>query len=361
MEFIDLRAQYQTLKERIDHRISAVLEHGKYILGPEIDELEEKLARYVGVKHCISCGNGTDALNLSLMAMGIGRGDIVFCPTFTFFATAECIAMQGARPIFVDSDASTYNMCPLDLEKKILKAMEAGEENLKGIISVDLFGLPAKYPEIQAIAKKYRLLLIEDGAQGFGGSINGAMVGSFGDVATTSFFPAKPLGCYGDGGAIFTNDDDLAARLMSLRFHGKGSDKYDNVRVGTNSRLDTIQAAILLEKLVVFEDEVLAKNRVADRYSEKFKHAFDVPIVPDGYRSSWAQYTVKTKRREEAIARFRSNSVPIMIYYPKCLHQQTAFSSHRIMDDDLPVASALAQEVFSLPMHAYLNVNEVKY
>ena len=274
MQFIDLKAQYKAVKDRIDKRISDVLRHGKYILGPEVDELEQKLAHYVGVKHCITCANGTDALNLSLMALGITKGDGVLCPTFTFFATGESVAMQGAEPIFVDSDASTYNMCPVDLEKKILQSLREGACNLKAIISVDLFGLPANYPEIKKIANRYNLHLIEDAAQGFGGSINGKMACSFADIATTSFFPAKPLGCYGDGGAIFTNNDDVAKLLISLRFHGKGDNKYDNVRIGTNSRLDTIQAAVLLEKLEIFELEVLTKNLLADKYMQRLWWCF---------------------------------------------------------------------------------------
>ena len=359
MQFIDLKAQYKAVKDRIDKRISDVLRHGKYILGPEVDELEQKLAHYVGVKHCITCANGTDALNLSLMALGITKGDGVLCPTFTFFATGESVAMQGAEPIFVDSDASTYNMCPVDLEKKILQSLREGACNLKAIISVDLFGLPANYPEIKKIANRYNLHLIEDAAQGFGGSINGKMACSFADIATTSFFPAKPLGCYGDGGAIFTNNDDVAKLLISLRFHGKGDNKYDNVRIGTNSRLDTIQAAVLLEKLEIFELEVLTKNLLADKYMQRFGDVFNLPIIPQGFRSSWAQFTVTTDNRESVVKQFDNNSIPTMIYYPKCLHQQTAFKALNINDDDLPVASTLAKTVLSLPMHAYLDADAV--
>jgi dTDP-4-amino-4,6-dideoxygalactose transaminase len=361
MQFIDLNAQYNSIKERIDRRVNAVLNHGKYILGPEVEELEQRLADYVGVKHCVSCGNGTDALNLSLMALRIGKGDGVLCPTFTFFATGESIAMHGASPVFVDSDASTYNICPIDLERKIVRTLEEGVCNLKAIVSVDLFGLPANYPAIRSIAEKYGLLLIEDGAQGFGGSINGEMACSFGDVATTSFFPAKPLGCYGDGGAIFTNNTDVAKLLISLRFHGKGDDKYDNVRIGMNSRLDTIQAAILLEKLAIFEDEILIKNKLADQYSEKFGQFFDVPTVPQGYRSSWAQYTLTTSDRDAVSRKFELNCVPTMVYYPKCLHQQTAFKACHVSDDDLPVASSLSNRVLSLPMHAYLDADDVNF
>ena len=252
MQFIDLAAQYTHLKDKIDKRIKTVLDHGKYIMGPEVFELEEKLAEYVGVKHAITCANGTDALQLSLMALDIKKDDAVFCPTFTFFATAEAIAFCQATPVFVDSDAETYNICPENLELQIKKIIKEGKLKPKAILAVDLFGLPANYPELEKIAKKYDLKLIEDAAQGFGGEINGKRAGSFGDLATTSFFPAKPLGCYGDGGAIFTDNDEYAGLLRSYRVHGKGKDKYDNVRIGMNSRLDTIQAAILLEKLAEF-------------------------------------------------------------------------------------------------------------
>ena len=264
MEFIDLQAQYQHLKTRIDKRIAKVLDHGKYIMGPEVQELEEKLADYVGVKHAISCANGTDALQLCLMTLDIKAGDAVFCPTFTFFASAEVIAFAGATPVFVDSDERTFNICPVDLEKRIKAVISEGKLNLKAIIAVDLFGLPANYPELERIAQKYGLKLIEDAAQGFGGDINGQRAGSFGDIATTSFFPAKPLGCYGDGGAIFTNNDEYAELIRSYRVHGKGKDKYDNVRVGINSRLDTVQAAILLEKLIEFPTELIKRQRAAE-------------------------------------------------------------------------------------------------
>ncbi len=253
MHFIDLESQYKHLKTKIDKRIQGVLNHGHYIMGPEVRELEHALAEYVGVKHAITCANGTDALQLALMALEIGEGDAVFCPTFTFFATAEVIAYANATPVFVDSDERTFNICPKNLEEQITKVIEKGALKPKAIIAVDLFGLPANYVELEKLAAKYDLYLIEDAAQGFGGAINGKKAGGFGDIATTSFFPAKPLGCYGDGGAVFTNDDKLAALIESYRVHGKGSDKYDNVRIGLNSRLDTIQAAILLEKLAEFQ------------------------------------------------------------------------------------------------------------
>ncbi|MDN3715934.1 DegT/DnrJ/EryC1/StrS family aminotransferase [Vibrio breoganii] len=354
MQFIDLQAQYKHLKLRIDKRIHKVLDHGQYIMGPEVFELEEKLAEYVGVKHAITCANGTDALTLCMMLLGVKPGDAVFCPTFTFFATAEVVAFAGATPVFVDSDQETFNMCPKDLEKQIKQTISEGNLNLKAIIAVDLFGLPANYPELQRVADKYGLKLIEDAAQGFGGSINNQMAGSFGDVATTSFFPAKPLGCYGDGGAIFTNNDMYADLLRSYRVHGKGSDKYDNIRIGVNSRLDTIQAAILLEKLAIFPAELEARNIVAKRYEELYKDTYITPQVPNGYTSSWAQYTLRNKNRNAAMKKFKLRGIPTMVYYAKCMHQQTAFKAYNQVDNNFLVAEKLASTVFSLPMHPYL-------
>jgi dTDP-4-amino-4,6-dideoxygalactose transaminase len=354
MQFIDLQAQYQHLKKRIDKRIQNVLAHGKYIMGPEVQELEEKLARYVGVKHCITCANGTDALTLSMMVLNITEGDAVFCPTFTFFATAETIAFQKATPIFIDSDEHTFNICPLHLEKQIQKTIEEGELIPKAIVAVDLFGLPANYPEIERIATKYGLRVIEDAAQGFGGEINGKKAGSFGDIATTSFFPAKPLGCYGDGGAVFTNDDEYAELVKSYRVHGKGKDKYDNVRIGVNSRLDTIQAAILLEKLAVFPSELESRNAVAIKYNEELQGIYTTPEVPDGYLSSWAQYTLVSESRDLQMEKYKEGGIPTMVYYGTCMHQQTAFRYLGYKDSDFPVASRLSKQVFSLPMHPYL-------
>lgn len=354
MQFIDLEAQYTHLKDKIDSRVNKVLEHGQYIMGPEVFELEEKLAEYVGVKHVITCANGTDALTLALMTLDVKPGDAVFCPTFTFFATAETIAFANATPVFVDSDEATFNMCPKDLEKRIQLTIAEGKLLPKAIIAVDLFGLPANYPEIEAIAKKYNLKLIEDAAQGFGGSINGKMAGSFGDIATTSFFPAKPLGCYGDGGAVFTNNDRYADLLRSYRIHGKGIDKYDNVRIGLNSRLDTIQAAILLVKLSEFAVELKARNRAAIAYKQNLSNSLKAPEIPSGYTSSWAQYTVRSNQRDAEIAAYEKRNIPTMIYYRKCMHEQTAFNYLGYKKGDFPVAERLAVEVFSLPMHGYL-------
>lgn len=354
MQFIDLKAQYKHLQEKIDARVMAVLKHGKYIMGPEVSELENELADYVGVKNVITCANGTDALTLSLMALGITKDDAVFCPTFTFFATAEVISYSGATPVFVDSNEKTFNICPQSLEQQIKKVIKESALKPKAIIAVDLFGLPANYPEIEKIAKKYDLKLIEDAAQGFGGEINGRRAGSFGDIATTSFFPAKPLGCYGDGGAIFTNDDDYASLLRSFRVHGKGKDKYDNVRIGMNSRLDTIQAAILLEKLAEFPTELLKRNKVASKYEFELSKDYKTPKVPEGYLSSWAQYTLVSPEREAEMKRYAEQGIPTAIYYSTCMHQQTVFKHLGYNDEDFPVASKLASQVFSLPMHPYL-------
>ena len=359
MQFIDLAAQYQHLKTKIDKRIQTVLEHGQYIMGPEVKELEQNLADFVGVKHAITCANGTDALTLSLMALEVGEGDAVFCPTFTFFATAETIAFEKATPVFVDSNPDTFNICPQDLEKRILAVLAQGKLKPKAIIAVDLFGLPAEYEKLEALAKKYDLKLIEDAAQGFGGSITNAngqvrKAGAFGDIATTSFFPAKPLGCYGDGGAIFTNDDDYAELIRSYRVHGKGKDKYDNVRIGMNSRLDTLQAAILLEKLAEFPTELENRNKAAQQYTHELSSTYKTPRVPKGYVSSWAQYTLQSDDRDSAMAKYKAQGIPTVIYYGTCMHEQTAFADLGHKLGDFPIAEKLARSVFSLPMHGYL-------
>ena len=359
MQFIDLKSQYQHLKQRIDARIQTVLDHGQYIMGPEVQELEEKLAEYVGVKHVITCANGTDALTLALMAMNIKQGDAVFVPTFTFFASAESIAFAGATPVFVDSDASTFNICAKDLEYRIEQVLAEGKLNIKAIMAVDLFGLPANYPELKKIAEKYNLKLIEDAAQGFGGGIyddKGVIkrAGSFGDISTTSFFPAKPLGCYGDGGAVFTDNDKYAELLRSYRVHGKGQDKYDNIRIGMNSRLDTIQAAILLEKLAEFPVELAARNVAAEKYQQQLSGVYTTPQIPQNYISSWAQYTLLSKNRDAAMAAYRKQGIVTMIYYGTCMHQQTAFNELDYEKGSFPVAEKLSEQVFCLPMHPYL-------
>lgn len=356
MQFIDLQAQYQHLKNRIDTRIQTVLDHGKYILGPEVQEFEEQLSNYVGVKHTIGVANGTDALQLALMALGVSNGDAVFVPTFTFFASAEVVPLVGATAIFADINEKTYNICPVDLEAKIEKTLKEGSLVPKVIIAVDLFGLPADYAAIKRIADKYNLYVIEDAAQGFGGSINDKKAGSFGDIATTSFFPAKPLGCYGDGGAAFTNDDDLAEIIRSLRVHGKGKDKYDNVRIGLNSRLDTIQAAVLIEKLIEFPIELEARQVVANRYSGALEDKFYIPFLPQGFKSSWAQYTIQAKKgdRKEPMAQLKNAGIPSVVYYGTNMHEQTAFKKLGYKHYNLSQAETTAKSVFSLPMHPYM-------
>ena len=363
MQFIDLQAQYQAAKVRIDERIQHVLRHGQYIMGPEVEQLESELADYVGVKHVITCANGTDALQLALMAMGIGPNDAVIVPTFTFFASAEAVAFVGATPVFVDVEPDTFNLSVSKLSATIEHIQNNTTLNLKAIMAVDLFGQPANYPAICQIAKEHELMIIEDAAQGFGGTIGKQRAGSFGDIATTSFFPAKPLGCYGDGGAVFTNNGDYAALIKSFRMHGKGIDKYDNVRIGMNSRLDTLQAAILLEKLALFPGELERRNQIAALYEKQLANhdCIQTPNCPSGYASSWAQYTLITRQgsREDLRQLLGRNHVPTAIYYATCMHQQTAFASYSATATDFPVAERLVQRCFSLPMHPYLKDEEV--
>jgi UDP-2-acetamido-2-deoxy-ribo-hexuluronate aminotransferase len=299
IQFIDLAAQQARIRGQVEERIRKVLDHGKYIMGPEVKELEDKLASYVGAKHCITCASGTDALLMPLMAYGAGPGDAIITTPFTFISTAEVVALLGATPIFVDIDPVTYNLDPAQLEK-VMQSERVKQSGLKvkGIIPVDLFGQPADYDEIEAFAKKHNLFVLEDAAQSFGAEYRGRKTGSFGDVAATSFFPAKPFGCYGDGGAIFTNDDDLALKMRSIRVHGQGSDKYDNVRIGINGRFDTMQAAVLLAKLEIFDEELPLRNTVASRYSEKLKGKYVTPAVKENRSSAWAQYSLLSEDRE---------------------------------------------------------------
>ncbi len=363
MEFRDLGAQYRKYKNEIDTAIQNVLNKANFISGEDVSILEKRLAEYTGVKHCITCANGTEAMTLLMMAWGIKEGDAVFVPDFTFFSTGEIVSFVGATPVFVDVDRDTFNIDVVKLEKAIVEVLEKGELTPKVIIPVDLFGLPANFPEIERIAKKYNLKVLEDSAQGFGGSINGKMACSFGDAATTSFFPAKPLGCYGDGGAIFTNDDELATLLGSLKVHGKGDDKYDNVRIGVNSRLDTIQAAILGVKLTAFiEHELDDVNRVYKLYTERLKGIVETPIIPEGYISSFAQYTIKLKsigERNKLQSYLKENGVPSMIYYIKPMHKQGAFSGISYKEEELKVTNNLSDTVLSLPMHPYLIESEI--
>ena len=365
MQFRDLHAQYQALKPEIDAGIESVISDSAFILGKPVAELEEKLAAYVGRKHCIGVANGTEALQLALMAYDVGPGDAVFTSDFTYFASAGCASIIGATPVLVDIDLNTFNMSPAALEQQIKRVLSEGKLKPKVIIPVDLFGLPANYPEIERIAEKYGLLILEDAAQGFGGRINGKPACSFGDISATSFFPAKPLGCYGDGGAIFTDDDSVDARLRSLRASGKSpEDKYDNREVGMNSRLDTLQAAILLPKLKAFQDyEVDAVNTVADTYTTALNDYVVTPTVPEGYLSSWAQYTILLEnktQRDSVQAKLKEKGIPTMVYYPRGLHQQAAYRWMNLSDKSYPNTLAATQRVLSLPMHPYMKEEEQK-
>lgn len=365
MQFRDLQKQYQVLKPRIDEAVTRVMTDCNFISGAQVKALEAKLAEYVGVRHCITCANGTDALKLAELAYGIGEGHAVFVPDFTFFSTAETVADLGATNIFVDVDESTFNMSPAALEEAIVRVKAEGKLEPKAIVAVDLFGLPADYPAISAIAEKYGLILIEDGAQGFGGRIGERKACSFGNIATTSFFPAKPLGCYGDGGAIFTNDDAVAAQIRSLCVHGKsGNDKYNNIQIGMNSRLDTIQAAILDVKLDAFANyELDGVNRAAAEYDRYLAGKVKTPVVPEGYYSSWAQYTIQlpSKEKRDALqAALKEKGIPTMIYYPRCMHEQGAFED-LTYNGECPVAERLRDTVLSLPMHPYLDNEQVKF
>ena len=363
MQFRDLQKQYQVLKKNMDEEIQQVLTQANFISGAQVSELEQMLADYVGVKHCITCANGTDALSLALMVWNIGPGDAVFVPDFTFFSTGEVVAARGAVPVFVDVDTDTFNMDADSLEKAILKVQEEGKLKPRVIAPVDLFGCPADYDRILPIAKKYSLLVLEDAAQGFGGSLHGKKNCRFGDISTTSFFPAKPLGCYGDGGAVFTDNDEWARLLKSYRIHGKGDNKYDNVRIGLNSRLDTLQAAILKVKLKAFADHELTDvNTVADKYTEKLRNIVKVPEIPEGYYSSWAQYTIQLKdekERDGLQAYLKEKNIPSMIYYPKAMHRQEAFAGLDTQKVALNFTETLCRTVLSLPIHPYMEDLEI--
>lgn len=402
MHFIDLKTQQQRIKEKIDSRVQTVLAHGQYILGPEVQELEERLAGYVGRKYAVGCGSGTDALLLALMTYGIGPGDAVFTTPFTFFATAEMISLLGAIPIFVDIDPKTYNMDPAKLELAIqalrsadpviyplpgclspnaeprtpnelsstpsaLRSLPATPNaerrtpNLipKGIIPVDLFGLPADYDSINSISQKFNLFVIEDAAQSFGAEYHGRKACALSELACTSFFPAKPLGAYGDGGMCFTDDKQMTELLRSLRVHGQGRDKYENVRIGINGRLDTLQAAILLAKFEIFPEEIELRQQVANRYSELLSLCpmLQAPCISEGYKSAWAQYSILAKdetHRSLLLTRLQAASIPTAIYYPKPLHLQRAYAFLGYREGDFPVSEGMAKRIFSLPMHPYL-------
>lgn len=364
MQFRDLKKQYEALKPEIDAGIQEVINSTSFILGKPVTELENQLAECVGRKHCIGVGNGTDALVLSLRANDVGAGDAVFVADFTYIASASCVSLVGATPVFVDIDLKTFNISPEALEKAIERTIGEGKLTPKAIIAVDLFGLPADMPAIEAIAKKYGLLVVEDAAQGFGGMINGKRACSFGDISATSFFPAKPLGCYGDGGAIFTDDDEIDQRLRSLRAGGKSpTDKYDNREVGYNSRLDSIQAAILLPKFKALVDYELDNvNQVAAWYTERLKNVAVTPYIPDGFYSSWAQYTIRLKNKEERDAlqsELKAAGIPSMIYYPRGMHQQQVFKDMNLSEELYPNAVEATKTVLSLPMHPYLDEETV--
>ena len=357
MQFIDLNTQQNLIREKIDLRIKKILDHGKYIMGPEIDELEQKLSNYVDVKHCISCSSGTDALLIPLMAMEIGPGDAVITTPFTYIATVEVISLLGATPVFCDIYDRTFNIDPSRLVEAY-KFSISKKLKPKAIIPVDLFGLPARYRLIEDFANEHNLYIIEDAAQGFGGKINGKLAGSFGDVAGTSFFPAKPLGCYGDGGAIFTNNDELAENMRSIRVHGGGKDKYENNRVGLNGRLDSIQAAILLEKLNIFENELILRNKVAKYYTQNIHKRFITPLVPNSYYSSWAQYSIIIPEeidRSKIISSLKKDDIPSMVYYKIPVHLQEGYKQYGYNSGDFPISENISNRIMSLPMHPYLD------
>lgn len=369
MQFRDLQKQYEVLKDEIDARIQSVCSSAQYISGSEVFELERELAEYVGVKHCITCANGTDAITLAIKAWGLGRGDAVFVPDFTFFSSGECPASEGCTCVFVDVDMNTYNMDPVKLEEAIQRILKEGKYEPKAVVAVDLFGQPADFDRIKIICKKYRLYLLEDGAQGFGGEIRGKKACSFGDISTTSFFPAKPLGCYGDGGAVFTNNDDWAELIRSYAVHGKdGYDKYNNIRIGLNSRLDTIQAAILGVKFKAFKEyEISDINKVAKLYYAAFiKAGLDnkliLPIVKDGFFSSWAQYTIQLPdgvERDFIQKAMHGKGIPTMVYYRKPMHKQGAFVGSDSAEVVCPITERLCNTVLSLPIHPYMTNEQV--
>lgn len=354
MQFIDLHAQRNALGPRLDAAIARVLDHGGFILGPEVKELEAQLAAFCGARHAITCANGTDALQLIMMAEGVGPGDAVFTPAFTFVATAEVVPMLGATPFFVDVLPDSFNLDPASLRQAVEDARNMGLRP-RMIVPVDLFGQPADYRALRAIADEHGMSILADAAQSFGASLNNRRVGVLGDYTSTSFFPAKPLGCYGDGGAIFTDNDEKADLLRSLRFHGKGSDKYDNVRIGMNSRLDTLQAAILLEKLRIFPDEIIARQKVAERYNAAFAGRAQTPSLIAGATSVWAQYTLVVQDRERVAQACKAAGVPTAVYYPIPLNRQTGYKAFPTVSTGVPVSERLATSVISLPMHPYLD------
>ena len=362
MKFVDLNAQFRVIESEIRAAIDGVLAHGQFIMGAEVFALEDALADYCGVAHAVTAASGTDALLMALMARGIGAGDAVIVPPFTFVASAEVVQLLGATTVFVDVDEATYNLCPTRLAETVTRIRRRGKLNLRGVIPVDLFGLPADYSAIQTVADEHDLFVLSDAAQSFGGTRDGIRAGAFGEVAATSFFPAKPLGCYGDGGALFTDDDDLAARARSIREHGMGADRYENVRTGITGRMDTIQAAVLACKLKIFDDELAARRRIAARYSDELAGVVMTPTVPENCQSAWAQYTVRAGggagERDRIRAELQAQNIPTAVYYPRPLHRQPAFAEADGAGVKMPVADKLAAQVFSLPIHPYLSEAE---
>lgn len=363
MQFVDLHRQFARIEEDLRARLDAVLAHKQFIMGPEVAELECRLREYTGAQHALACSSGTDALVIALMALGVKRTDAVFVPSFTFFATAEAVSLAGATPVFVDSDPDTMNVSPEALEAAVQATLAEGMLQPRGVIPVDLFGLPADYVRIRDIADRYSLFILEDAAQSFGAVYRGRRACALGDIAATSFFPAKPLGCCGDGGAVFTDDDALASRIASLREHGKGADRYENLHVGINGRLDTLQAAVLLAKFKVLDEELEARRRIAQVYTERLGDVIRTPHEPEGCASCWAQYTLRARderQRDALVRRLKALDIPAMIYYPVPVHLSGAYERLRYFKGDLPVAEALSKTALSIPIHPYLNPEEIE-
>ena len=362
MEFIDLKKQYLKIDNKINIAIDKVLNHGKYIMGPEVKTLENNLKKYIESKYCISCSSGTDALLMSLLALDIKSGDAVITTPFTFIATAEVISLLGATPVFVDIDPNTFNLNPELIEDKITEINSKTNLNVKAVIAVNIFGLPADYNAISKVCNKYNLEIIEDAAQSFGGEYKGVKSCNLSSLSCTSFFPAKPLGCYGDGGAIFTSDEQLYDKLYSIRIHGKGKHKYDNINIGINGRLDTIQAAILIEKLEIFSEEVKLRQIVAERYQSLLKKNFVLQSIPENYKSVWAQFSLLAKNsesRSKIMKHLNDNGIPTAIYYPKPLHMQPAFKYiNTDIDNNLNISEDISSRIFSIPMHPYLSEDD---
>ena len=361
--FVDLKEQYSRNKNSIDKAIASVLEHGQYIMGPEVSSLELQLAKFAGTKYAITCSSGTDALVLPLMTLNLTKNDAVFTTPFTFFASAEAISLSGGTPVFVDIDPNTYNICPKSLEEKIHNIKQQGILEPRAVLAVDIFGLTADYDAISKIADDHALFLLEDAAQSFGATYKNKKAGSFGNAAATSFYPSKPLGCYGDGGAVFTDDDELYNQIISLRVHGQAAngDKYDNTRIGMNARMDTIQAAVLLEKLKIFDQELVERNRVANLYTENLKNHVVTPVVPEGQTCAWAQYSIQAEDRRKLEMAFKKVGLPWAIFYSIPIHLSAAYEHLEYKEGDFPIAEAVSKRIFSLPMHPYLEPDQIKF